>query len=115
MYSVSDDPRPTLLLVGQSKGTAFKNQAQPRAKPISWRVKPWAGTNAIPGLVSRITVDSTRADSSSGGEVSIPSVSLMGFGADAMPLCDKGKGILEIDVDCSVDGGAVPKISLEDT
>lgn len=48
----------------------------------------WAGTSAISGLVSVITVDFVRADSISGGAVSIPNVLLVGFVADAVQLCD---------------------------
>jgi len=46
----------------------------------------WAGTSAISGLVSVITVD--FANLISGGAVSIPNVLLVGFVADAMQLCN---------------------------
>jgi hypothetical protein len=65
---------------------------------------------AISSLVLGITVDSVGVGPSFGGAACILNVSLVSFGANFVQLCDKGRGIMEIDGDCSADA-----ISSEDT
>lgn len=76
-------------------------------------MKTRSGLYAIPGLVSGINVNSSKGSPNSGGEESIQIVSPEGSRAERVQLCNKVKGIVEIDIDCTVVGGALP-ISSED-
>lgn len=49
--------------------------------------------------------DKLKAGPSSGGVMISQIVLPEGFGEEPIQFCDKGKGILEYDVDCTIIGG----------